>query len=79
MAKEGRYAHIRLPSGEVRLVNVECMATIGQVGKQKDLSALATLRLETYREGLAVQIMYTGSYDDEGPTIACMHAFIEVE
>jgi large subunit ribosomal protein L2 len=32
MAKEGRYAHIRLPSGEVRLVNVECMATIGQVG-----------------------------------------------
>jgi large subunit ribosomal protein L2 len=32
MAKEGRYAHVRLPSGEVRLVNVECMATIGQVG-----------------------------------------------
>jgi large subunit ribosomal protein L2 len=32
MAKEGRYAQIRLPSGEVRLVNVQCMATIGQVG-----------------------------------------------
>jgi large subunit ribosomal protein L2 len=32
VAKEGRYAHIRLPSGEVRLVNVQCMATIGQVG-----------------------------------------------
>ncbi|MGD8397962.1 MAG: 50S ribosomal protein L2 [Anaerolineae bacterium] len=32
LAKEGRYAHIRLPSGEVRLVNVNCMATIGQVG-----------------------------------------------
>jgi len=32
MAKEGRYAHIRLPSGEVRLINVQCMATIGQVG-----------------------------------------------
>jgi len=32
LAKEGRYAHIRLPSGEVRLVNVECMASIGQVG-----------------------------------------------
>jgi large subunit ribosomal protein L2 len=32
LAKEGRYAHIRLPSGEVRLVLVECMATIGQVG-----------------------------------------------
>ncbi|MFC2015721.1 50S ribosomal protein L2 [Chloroflexota bacterium] len=32
LAKEGRYAHIRLPSSEVRLVNVQCMATIGQVG-----------------------------------------------
>lgn len=32
LAKEGRYAHIRLPSGEVRLVNVLCMATLGQVG-----------------------------------------------
>jgi large subunit ribosomal protein L2 len=32
LAKEGRYAHVRLPSGEVRLVNIQCMATIGQVG-----------------------------------------------
>ena len=32
MAKEGRYGHIRLPSGEVRLVPLECSATIGQVG-----------------------------------------------
>jgi len=32
MAKEGPYAHVRLPSGEVRLVSVRCMATVGQVG-----------------------------------------------
>ncbi len=32
VAKEGGQAHIRLPSGEVRLVRLECMATIGQVG-----------------------------------------------
>jgi large subunit ribosomal protein L2 len=32
MAKEGEYAHVRLPSGEVRLVALECMATVGQVG-----------------------------------------------
>jgi len=32
MAREGKYAHIRLPSGEVRLISVRCMATIGQVG-----------------------------------------------
>ncbi|MDP3058880.1 MAG: 50S ribosomal protein L2 [bacterium] len=32
MAKEGTYAHIRLPSNEVRLVHIDCKATIGQVG-----------------------------------------------
>ncbi len=32
LAKEGKYAQIRLPSGEVRLINVENLATIGQVG-----------------------------------------------
>jgi large subunit ribosomal protein L2 len=32
MAKEGDYAQVRLPSGEVRRVFMECMATIGQVG-----------------------------------------------
>ena len=32
LAKEGKYAHIRLPSGEVRLVHQACMATIGQIG-----------------------------------------------
>ncbi len=32
MAREGKYAHIKLPSGEVRLVNVNCYATVGQVG-----------------------------------------------
>jgi large subunit ribosomal protein L2 len=31
-AKEGKYAHIKMPSGEVRLVRLECFATIGQVG-----------------------------------------------
>ena len=32
MAKENKYAQVRLPSGEVRLVALNCMATIGQVG-----------------------------------------------
>ena len=32
MAKEGNYAHVRLPSGEVRLVHIRCRATLGQVG-----------------------------------------------
>ena len=32
MAKEGDYAHIRLPSGEMRLVRAKCRATIGTIG-----------------------------------------------
>ena len=32
MAKEGRYAHVRMPSGEMRLILVDCKACIGQVG-----------------------------------------------
>jgi len=32
MAKEGEYALLRLPSGEMRRVRIECVATIGQVG-----------------------------------------------
>jgi large subunit ribosomal protein L2 len=32
MAKEGDWAQVRLPSGEVRRVHVTCMATLGQVG-----------------------------------------------
>ncbi len=32
MAKEGNLGHLRLPSGEVRKVNLDCRATIGQIG-----------------------------------------------
>jgi large subunit ribosomal protein L2 len=32
LAKEGPYAQVRLPSGEVRRVDMRCMATVGQVG-----------------------------------------------
>ncbi len=32
IAKEGNFAHIKLPSGEVRLVHSECYATLGQLG-----------------------------------------------
>jgi large subunit ribosomal protein L2 len=32
IAKEGDFAHVRLPSGEIRLIHLDCRATIGQVG-----------------------------------------------
>lgn len=32
MAKEGKFAHIKMPSGEIRLVPIACYAVVGQVG-----------------------------------------------
>jgi len=32
VAKEGAYASVKMPSSEIRLINIECLATIGQVG-----------------------------------------------
>lgn len=32
MAKDGRYCHVKMPSGEVRLIHENCYATLGQVG-----------------------------------------------
>ena len=32
VSKEGDYASVKMPSGEIRLISVECLATIGQVG-----------------------------------------------
>jgi hypothetical protein len=48
-----------------------------EVMRKKSLPALERVRLETFHEGLAVQILYIGPYADEGPTISQMHAFIK--
>ncbi len=32
MSREGRYANIKLPSGEIRMIHVNCFATIGRLG-----------------------------------------------
>lgn len=42
-------------------------------GQKKELPSLPLLRLERYDEGLAVQILHVGSYDDEAPTLARLH------
>jgi hypothetical protein len=46
---------------------------VGLVGKKKELPALPKLRLEEYDEGLSVQILHVGSYDDEGPVLHRLH------
>ena len=51
MAKEGDYAQVKLPSGEVRRIHVECYATIGQVGN---------LEHENRSIGKAGRVRWTG-------------------
>ncbi|MGB1285783.1 MAG: GyrI-like domain-containing protein [Aggregatilineales bacterium] len=46
--------------------------------KKKGTPALLdNVRFESYHEGDAVQLMYIGSYDDEAPTVARLHAYID--
>jgi hypothetical protein len=45
----------------------------GQAAGQKELPALSRMRLETYHEGLSVQILHVGSYEDEGAVLQRLH------
>ena len=47
---------------------------IEQVRVGKNPAALDKVRLESYHEGLSVQILHIGSYDDEGPTLIKLHS-----
>lgn len=42
-------------------------------GKKKELPALPEMRCECFEEGLSVQILHIGPYDEEGPTLKKMH------
>ncbi|HUS85196.1 MAG TPA: GyrI-like domain-containing protein [Anaerolineales bacterium] len=56
-------------------ITVEMFAdAIEQVREAKNPVALDKVRLEHYHEGLSVQIMHVGSFDDEGPVLAEMHS-----
>lgn len=46
---------------------------LADAGKKKELPALKKIRWEDFQEGLAVQILHLGSYDDEGPVLARLH------
>ncbi|HZP90689.1 MAG TPA: GyrI-like domain-containing protein [Actinomycetota bacterium] len=47
-----------------------------QAARKRPLPALKKMRLERFREGLSAQIMHVGPYEEEGPTIEKLHAFI---
>ncbi len=56
-------------------ISIEFFAdAVGQVRKAKDPAAINKVRLERYHEGLSVQIMHIGSFDDEGPVLSQMHS-----
>jgi len=50
---------------------------VEQVRKKKNPSALLKVRFESFKEGTAAQIMYIGSFSDEGPTIQKIHVYIQ--
>lgn len=54
---------------------VQVHAACAEVERKKGVST-AGLRFESYREGLAVQIMHIGPYSAEEPTIARLHTYI---
>lgn len=47
------------------------------VAQKKDLPGLQRIRLESFTEGAAAQIMHIGPFSAEGPTIEKVHRFIE--
>ena len=51
-------------------------AAFAEVSKKKNPAALDRVRFETLTEGLSAQVLYTGPFSEEGPTIQRMHEFI---
>ena len=49
-----------------------------QVQKKKNLNALSKLRLKTFTEGKAAQILHVGPFSDEGPSIDKIHSYIQI-
>jgi hypothetical protein len=59
-------------------VTVEWVEKVrNQTLKKKSNPSLSQIRFDKYDEGLVVQTLYTGAYENEAPTIAEMHIFIK--
>lgn len=55
------------------ITSTELTASIAAVGAKKNLAALDKVRFLELEEGLSVQILHIGSYDDEAPTLDRLH------
>ena len=51
-------------------------AAAAQVSRQKGIPTAGDVRLETYDEGRAAQVLHVGPYSSEGPTIECLNAYV---
>jgi len=49
------------------------------MARKTGATALEAVRLERYEEGLCVQTLHVGSYDDEAPVLEAMHAYIAAQ
>lgn len=69
-AKEGKYATILLPSKEIRLINIDCYATIGQVGnmelKTRNLGKAGRKRHMGWRPAVRGVAMHPGAHPHGG-------------
>ena len=50
--------------------------SVGELRERKNPPALSKVRLESFDEGKAAQVLHVGPYSAEGPTIERLHAFI---
>jgi len=62
VAREGKYATVRLPSGEMRMVDIRCRATIGEVGNAEQI---CLLQQDVARERVAVGVQPGRAHGDE--------------
>jgi len=61
------------------LTAVHVAAALDAVARAGHAPAIADLRLEPFDEGLVVQTLHVGPYDDEGPVLAAMHEHVTAE
>lgn len=52
VAKEEKYAQVKLPSGEVRMINIECMASLGVIGNEQHQNIKVGKAGRTRRKGI---------------------------
>ena len=75
LAKKDKWKWTAMVMQPEHITKAMFQKAVEEVGKKKDNPALKKIRLERFHEGLCVQIMHIGPYEDEPGTIEKMHTF----